>query len=113
LQPFDGGATSDCCAHHEQSAGANEKCQKHDSNRTRQDEAKGSTSRRGIGWVSGFFARKCRGEGFNELGLSNIGIAPAPPTTWVCESALVDTCQSLDQIPDSSTIRPIIPPPKC
>jgi hypothetical protein len=76
------------------------------------EPGKSSDLRHEVNWVAGFFAQKCRGSGFNDLGILNIGIPPALPTSSICEDVLVERHDIPDQIPNGTSLKPIIPPPK-
>jgi hypothetical protein len=71
-----------------------------------------STPHKHVGWVPGVFAQKCRGDGFGELGLLNIGIPPSLPVSWILESVCVELCMSPNQIAILLTTRPHLPPPR-
>jgi len=66
----------------------------------------------GVGWVAGLFAQQCHGQGFDGLGLLNIGVPPTVPIALIFEFDFIKTCDSPNQIPIPMPISPLVPPPK-
>jgi hypothetical protein len=105
--------TAICCSEERNSTVSGFEHNEHQSKkRESKDRGKPADVQRGVGWMAGLFAQKCRGPGFNEMGFLNIGIPPAPTMAWICDRVLLERCDTPNQIAICTAVRPVIPPPK-